>query len=137
MQYFLKKICNKIINFFLKTLRTMDLRQQKKLEELKNFLTDNGWSQQKLAEKLGVSRQTVNNLLNGQTNFGRLTAINWSDLLGIRASWLMTGEGEMMAAPVSENNEKEDTANLIAKANLIHAQNYERLISIIENQSKA
>lgn len=68
------------------------------------FLKDNGLTQKKVAEILGVSESTVNALVQGRKQFGRKTSAVWESHFGLSASWLMTGEGEMLKQPSIINN---------------------------------
>lgn len=53
-------------------------------------------TQMKIAERLGTSQAYVNAMLCGRKEFGRVAAKKWQEAFGISASWLMTGEGEML-----------------------------------------
>ena len=57
---------------------------------------------------LGVTPAYVNKLLTGKKPFGKRTAQRFQDLYGLSASWLLTGEGNMLAAPspthITQNN---------------------------------
>lgn len=77
---------------------------EKKLVELRNYLKGKGYTQVKIAEKLGVSRVVVSTLLNGRESFGGVRARRWGEAFGLSPLWLMTGEGDMLAhtAPVSD-----------------------------------
>ena len=65
-------------------------------EELSNYLKDKGLTQKSIAEALGVSEQYVNALINGRSKFGKKQAEVWANKFGLSASWLLTGEGEML-----------------------------------------
>lgn len=67
-------------------------------EELKKFIKDKGYTQELLASELGVTQQRVYQLLNGVKPFGKKTAEQWENHLGINAAWLLTGTGEMFAS---------------------------------------
>lgn len=66
-------------------------------QELKNYMKNNGYTQESLAEKMGVSQARIQQLLSGKKPFGKKTASQWHDLFGFNTAWLLTGEGEMMA----------------------------------------
>jgi transcriptional regulator with XRE-family HTH domain len=63
--------------------------------ELKKFFKEMGITQQKVANKLGISQAVVAALLNGRP-FGKKTAKRWSDEFGLQSTWLLTGEGNML-----------------------------------------
>ena len=67
-----------------------------KLLKLRNYLKDNGLTQVKIAEVFNVDKGYINQLLTGRKAFGKRTAQEWSDQFGLSASWLLTGEGEML-----------------------------------------
>lgn len=66
-------------------------------QELKKYMKNNGYTQESLAEKMGVSQARIQQLLSGKKPFGKKTASQWHDLFGFNIAWLLTGEGEMMA----------------------------------------
>lgn len=82
----------------------------KKLAELRNFLKSQGYNQNQIAEKLGVSRVVVSTLLNGREAFGKKRAMAWAEAFGLNVMWLMTGEGEMLA----------DSGNAVASQPMVY-----------------
>lgn len=69
---------------------------EKYILDLKRWMSAQGYTQRDIAERLSVSQPSVANLLNGKKPFGKLNAYRWQEAFGISASWLMTGEGEML-----------------------------------------
>lgn len=65
-------------------------------EKLRTYFKEIGMSQVEIAEKLGVSKTSVNNLLTGYSKFGKAQAEKWHDLFGISKSFLLTGEGSII-----------------------------------------
>ena len=63
---------------------------------MREYLEEQGYTQELLANKLKVDKAHVNKLLNGKKEFGKQTARKWSDLFGLSYSWLLTGEGSML-----------------------------------------
>lgn len=50
---------------------------------LKNYLAGQGLNQSDIATRLGLSLTIVNNYLNDQRNFGKLSAERWGKEFGI------------------------------------------------------
>ena len=76
----------------------MDARQ---LSEMRQHFENQGIAQKTIAEKLQVSPAYVNKLFLGKKDFGKKTAEKFRDLFGLSQSWLLTGEGPMLA-PASD-----------------------------------
>ncbi len=72
------------------------MNTQEKREELKKHLKERGLTQEAIAEMFGVSQANIGALLNGKTPFGKQVAISWEDRLGVRAAWLLIGDGDML-----------------------------------------
>lgn len=81
-------------------------------EELKKFIRDKGYTQELLASELGVTQQRVYQLLNGVKPFGKKTAEQWENHLGINAAWLLTGSGDMLANSQTGNNNVGNNSNV-------------------------
>ena len=65
-------------------------------DTLKNHFKGLGMTQNDIADALGISVVMVNNLLNGKRNFGKQSALKWSEAFGLNPLWLITGEGNML-----------------------------------------
>ena len=75
-------------------------------KELIAFFKERGIRQEDIAEQLGVSQAYVSSILTGKAKFGKKQANRFSELYGLSASWLLTGEGEMLAGKSSpEDND--------------------------------
>lgn len=74
-------------------------------EALTEFFKAQGITQDAIAERLGVSQQYVSKLLSGKAAFGKKQAQRFGELFGIQPSWLLTGEGAMLATPASGNTQ--------------------------------
>ncbi len=72
-------------------------------KDLKKFFKDLGLSQKQIADTLGIKQSYVNLMLNGRNPIGRHNAQKFSDAYGLSVAWLLTGEGPMMAADVSDS----------------------------------
>lgn len=86
---------------------------EEKLLALSQFLAERGLTQEEVASALGVSQPYVNALLKGKKGFGKEQAKKWSDLFGLSASWLLTGEGDMLRN-ISPVKPKERESNVRA-----------------------
>ena len=65
-------------------------------EELCKYFIDRGLSQKDVAEAMNVSTSFINAILNNRKAIGKKVADKLSNLYGLSASWLLTGEGEML-----------------------------------------
>ena len=65
-------------------------------EELGKYFIDRGLSQKDVAEAMNVSTSFINAILNNRKAIGKKVADKLSNLYGLSASWLLTGEGEMI-----------------------------------------
>ena len=65
-------------------------------EELGKYFIDRGLSQKDVAEAMNVSASFINVILNNRKAIGKKVADKLSNLYGLSASWLLTGEGEML-----------------------------------------
>ena len=67
---------------------------------LRMALSDSGLSVEDMADKLGVSRQTVGRWMSDAVEPRRAFVAQWALLTGISHSWIVTGEGS--AGPDSD-----------------------------------
>ncbi len=70
-------------------------------KKLKEYFDELGYTQQYVADKLGVSQAAVSALLNGKP-FGKKLAAKWAEAFGFNPNWLLTGEGEMSRGDITE-----------------------------------
>ena len=77
--------------------------------KLKEYFDNKGITQSEIAEKLGGSKAYVNALFTGKRAFGKKQAEAWVNLFGLSASWLLTGEGEMLTGVQAEQTEQSFT----------------------------
>lgn len=66
------------------------------VSNLRQYFENKGITQRSVAEVLGVSPAYINKLLSGKKAFGKKTAQQFQDLYGLSASWLLTGDGDML-----------------------------------------
>lgn len=74
---------------------------EEQITQLKRHLKQAKMTQQSIADIFGVSQAHIGALLNGKTPFGKETALQWEERLGIRAAWLMLNDGEMLKSKYS------------------------------------
>lgn len=71
--------------------------EEKFFMDLKSFFKKKGITQNDIAKDLNVSQPYVNSILNGRMPIGKNQARRLSNLYGLSFSWLLTGEGEILA----------------------------------------
>lgn len=81
--------------------------------KLKEYFENKGITQSEIAEKLGVSKAYVNALFTGKRAFGKKQAEAWVNLFGLSASWLLTGEGDMLTGEQTIQPSTESDIHLI------------------------
>lgn len=103
----------------------------KKVIEIRRILCDN--SNNKLAEKLGLSPQTVSNLTAGLRGIGRGTAYKiLAAFPEISRSWLLADEGPMLVSADNGSQVINGDGNHHNAVNTVD----ERLLTIIETDQK-
>ena len=80
-------------------------------EDLGKFFIDRDLSQKEVASAMGVSTSYINAILNNRKAIGKKVAEKLSNLYGLSASWLLTGEGEMLKSTVVNHNVVHGDAN--------------------------
>ena len=80
-------------------------------EDLGKFFIDRDLSQKEVALAMGVSTSYINAILNNRKAIGKKVAEKLSNLYGLSASWLLTGEGEMLKTSVVNHNVVHGDAN--------------------------
>ncbi|MBW4753781.1 helix-turn-helix domain-containing protein [Prevotella melaninogenica] len=80
--------------------------------KLKEYFDNKGITQSEIAEKLGVSKAYVNALFTGKRAFGKKQAEAWVNLFGLSASWLLTGEGDMLTGEQAEQTIQSSTDDI-------------------------
>lgn len=73
-------------------------------EKLRYFFNDRGITQTEIASMMGVPPSYVNAILAGRKKVGKKTADKMSNLFGLSYSWLLTGEGDMLAGDAGNVN---------------------------------
>lgn len=85
-------------------------------DRLRTLLNHTGLSQSEFAEKLGISKGQISNILSGERGITNLMALALKAEFSVNPNWLLTGEGEMFL-----NHEK--GVNVIIGDNNIHGSN--------------
>lgn len=99
-----------------------------KREELKEYLKKESLSQVKMAGILEITQQAVGALLNGKTPFGKGTAKKWEEKFGVRAAWLLTGEGEMLKGGGEVDPKRHGVPNRFARMTEAQIEDYIEII---------
>lgn len=63
---------------------------------VKSYFTSRGIKVNDVAERLGVTAQSVTSQLSGDRFFGRKNAARYAEEFGFNATYLMTGEGTLL-----------------------------------------
>lgn len=71
---------------------------------MRQYFENQGITQKTIAEQLQVSPAYVNKLFLGKKEFGKKTAEKFKDLFGLSQSWLLTGEGPMLAPTTDDSS---------------------------------
>lgn len=118
--------------------------------KLREFFESKGITQKELAERLKVTPQYINALIQGRKEIGKKNAEKLANLYGLSKSWLLTGEGEMFAnneqtTTKNQDDEKTDNGDLVwviptramggslaEFANSVHQYECERAVSPIK-----
>lgn len=80
-------------------------------EALTEYFKSKGFGQHDIAAALGVSQQYVSNILSGNL-MGRRAANKWENVFGIKAEWLLTGQGPMLLNEASYYDEEPTNLNI-------------------------
>ena len=67
-------------------------------DELRAYFSEKGIKQVEVADKLGVKKSFISELLAGKRTLGHETAVKLNKFYGFDLNWLLTGEGEMLRA---------------------------------------
>ena len=116
--------------------------------ELANFFKNKGLSQTDVANMLGTSPQYVCAIFSGRKSIGKKQAVRLEELFGLSASWLLTGKGNMLSAPI---HAEEGSVQVIGNASNVNAgktidslvellkrkdEQIDRLIRLLEEKDK-
>lgn len=66
-------------------------------DAMKRYFALQGIRNAEVAERMGVSRSNISNMLAGRDNIGRLRAMQLHDVFGFNVHFLLTGEGDLLA----------------------------------------
>lgn len=83
-------------------------------DRLKQYFDNQGITQRSIADVLQVDPAYINKLICGKKAFGKKTANQFQDLFGLSASWLLTGEGQMLVGEnVAQTKEADSRRGMI------------------------
>lgn len=110
-------------------------------------LKKRGISHDQAAELLGIQKSTFSSILYHKTYFARNLAARFSEVFGYRMSFLMCGEGSLIAEEGKQHIVKASSEQVygspldyiqeLEKNNEIALRVYRKLISVCEGESKA
>lgn len=103
-------------------------------EKLSNYLNNRGLTQKYIANTLGISEQSVNALVNGRRQFGRKTSAEWQKHFGLSASWLMTGEGEMLVPSMQAGDGSVQVAGNASNVNA--GKTIDKLVELLKKKDE-
>lgn len=104
------------------------------VKELRQFFDNKKITQKMIAEKLNIGPAYINKLLTGKKSFGKQMAKQFQDLYGLSQSWLLTGEGTMLTAPVSVANGDHSSQAVGDGATANNSDGVEECLDIIRRQ---
>jgi transcriptional regulator with XRE-family HTH domain len=117
--------------------------QKERSDAIKKYFRAQGIAQTDIAITLNVSKQYVNDVLNGRATIGKGLASRLSEAYGLSPAWLLTGEGEMLkggkevlkapmnVAHIQQNNTNSPNATMYA--NTIPINNNARVGTHVES----
>lgn len=105
------------------------------LQRIIQLREDEGLSQEKFAQKIGLSRNFINQVENGKRNFSDRTISDICEKFNIDENWLRTGEGKKEAHITSDDRyasnlgklQRTDNDTIIRWVNMIAETNPEVL----------
>ncbi len=110
---------------------------------LREYFTAQGLTQQRIADTMCVSKAYVNRLFTGKAKFGKETAEKWGNQFGLQKSWLLTGEGPMLAsddsAPPSPSaiNGSHSSQAVGAGARAVNGEGVKECLEIMKQQQES
>jgi len=72
----------------------------KQSDAVKAYIEEHGLVQKDIAQQMGISPASLNNLLNGRDNIGKRRAQRLHELFGFDVVFLLTGEGSLFSGPI-------------------------------------
>ena len=85
-----------------------------------------------IADRLGISKPYVNQLLNGSIVFTYKSAQKWKEIFGISDTWLVTGKGRMM----DENFTAAPSASVVAVPSTPQSVSQETFEQILQKKDE-
>lgn len=75
----------------------------KQSDEMARYFAQNGIKNRQIAEKLGISEQTVSNMLKGRDSLGGKRCAQLAEAYGFDMQYLVTGKGSLFPSQSVEN----------------------------------
>lgn len=92
---------------------------------VKGYFSAHGVKINDVAAALGVTPQSVTSQLSGTRPFGRMNARRYAEAFGFNETYLMTGEGSLVAGDPAQDGQPQGTQEKV-----------ERLLATIESQQR-
>lgn len=109
-------------------------------DELKAYFSEKGIKQVEIADKLGVKKSFISELLAGKRTLGHETAVKLNKVYGFDLNWLLTGEGEMLKgqaeAPEAGQTDAARIAQLRAEIDGLKKQLDDERRTLLEQNKK-
>jgi len=98
------------------TVQGGDNMSENMYDRIKRLRIEKGWSQDELAEKVGYQgRSTISKVEHGDRDIGESLIQKFADALGVKPSYLISGENEETPAANEDNERAKIFLNLFLK----------------------
>lgn len=89
----------------------------KQSEAVKSYFEEHGLVQKDIAERMGISPASLNNMLKGRDNIGKRRAQKLHELFGFDIVYLLTGQGTLFGSGVNQRIEAPNNSGSIQQTN--------------------
>lgn len=103
-------------------------------DRAKQIRKDAGLTQQQFADRLGVSKSTIESIEYGRREISERTFRDICRIFHVSENWLKTGEGEMYLAPTREDEIAEMTARMFKAEDSDYRFQLERILNTVDDE---